>query len=228
MASTGSSSQSQLEPMSEVRTVEANEQSKRIRIAAGAATLGGVTCFMLPVVGGITLACAGAAAAAAMTTRADEAGEAARASGAAVAVGFEKVSKLSKARALTLTTKTTDEPEKKKNDEGWWSRTLASFRPSAPRLERYGEARSAGAAAELIVRELVDAPRDNRRRLCNEIIASLHPDRTYSVAAKASATALTRVALAVRDFFDDQGWDVLDRKGCNAVIADVKKRVDRL
>mmetsp|Transcript_21056 Transcript_21056/g.65008 ORF Transcript_21056/g.65008 Transcript_21056/m.65008 type:complete len:168 (-) Transcript_21056:310-813(-) len=166
-----------------------------------------------------------------MTTRADEAGEAARASGAAVAVGFEKVSKMDlgakarRAKDSIVLRKTEPEPAK---EQGWFSRTWQALRPAAPRLERFGEARSAGEASEFIVRELADAPRDSRRRLANEIIASLHPDRTHSVAARATATALTRVALAVRDFFETEGWDVFDVKGVNQTVADVKKRVDRL
>jgi len=213
--------------MGEGRTEEeAKEQSKRIRIAAGAATLGGVTCFMLPVVGGLTLACAGAAAAAMMTTRADEAGDAARASGAAVAVGFEKVSKLDlKKKVTSAYGKVLQKPPvEEKKEPNWWQRT---FRSSS-RLDRYGHCKTAGEAGELMVRELADCPRDSRRRFANEIIASLHPDRAHSVASRATATALTRVALGVREFFDDQGWDYVDLRGVTNAVYDLKKKLDRL
>mmetsp|Transcript_23434 Transcript_23434/g.92883 ORF Transcript_23434/g.92883 Transcript_23434/m.92883 type:complete len:247 (+) Transcript_23434:67-807(+) len=229
---------------------EAHEQTKRLRTATGAAIIGGVGCFMLPVVGGVTLACVGAAAAAAATTRADELGEAARASGAATASGLETISKTDVAgkarrlygsvRARVAGTPADEEPaaSKKKKKQAppqesssWLARTVAAWTgPPAPsRLDTYGELRSAADAAERMTREeLAATPHAVRRRLALEIIASLHPDRATSVGARATATALTRVAIQVRDFFDNAGWDVIERRGLDAVVADVKKSIDRI
>lgn len=186
---------------------------------------------MIPVVGGVTLACLGAAAAAAATTRADEAGEAARASGRAVAAGWEKVSSVDVAgnareiyRNKFSSSSSSSADAKKEEPSHWWS---ALYTPRVSRLEVYGKSKTSVKVAEGFLSEIGDgATPDKRRRVALEIIREVHPDRAgVSVSSKATATALTRVAVVVRDYLDEVGWDAFDNRSKASILADVKKRI---
>lgn len=221
---------------------EALEQSKRVSITAGAAALGAAVCFVMPVVGGLTLACVGAAAAAAATTRADETGEAARASGRAVAAGIEKVSRADiVGNACHLYTNAKERitngppPEKETKEEvGWWASTLAVLpwrrEGAVQRLEIYGKAKSSVQAAAGLLDEIsAGSTPEKRRRIAAEILREIDPTRARdSVSSRATAAALTRIAVAVRDYLDEVGWDAFDSKSNNALLADLKPRLDRL
>lgn len=218
-----------VEELKVAKELEASEQSKRVRITAGAAAIGGGLCFILPVVGGVTLACVGAAAAAAATTRADEAGEAARASGAAVAAGFQRVSELEVSKkAKKLYTSTKDRlggtPSEPREEPTWWERLRT---PRVNRLEVYGAHKTPADVATAMLREVSAPPTvEKRRRLALEIIRELHPDRAgSSIANKATASALTTIAVNVRDFLDEKGWDCFDTSRFDNIAAELKKRL---
>ena len=234
---------------------EAEEQSSKLKVALGAGGIGAACGLLLPVVGGVTLAACGAAAAVGLTTRSDDVGDAARASGQAAAGSVDKLREALKKNNASERVKSSlanarekvraslaggedaplaledDEPQKKKKKKpkGW----LASWRSESEeekreKREAYGAAPTASEAARLMVNDLAEADPTARRRLALELIRDLHPDKCDgSVAGRAVATTLTRVAVAVRDYFDDAGWESFEDKGAVAVAEECAEAVAR-
>ena len=82
--------------------------------------------------------------------------------------------------------------------------------------------------APVVCRALAEAPPGQRRRVALELVRDVHPDKSDgSLAARAVATTLTRVAVAVRDYLDDAGWDSFEERGADAVAAECAEHVAR-
>ena len=235
-----------------LKTKEAADQRNKLKVALGAGGIGAVTGLFLPIVGGVTLAACGCAAAVGLTTRSDDVGEAARASGQAAASSAEKLGdafRRNGAREKFLDgvkkTRETLETALKgggeeplllegqhppaKKDKGWLARWRGETEAEKrEKLDGYGAAGTASEAAALMCRDLAETPPGQRRRVALELIRDLHPDKCDgSLAARAVATTLTRVAVAVRDYLDDAGWDSFEERGADAVAAECAEQVAR-
>lgn len=233
-----------------MKKAEAEDQRNRVKVALGAGGIGAVTCFMLPVIGGVTLAACGAAAAVGLTTRSDDIGDAARASGQAAAGGVERLGaslkKNKTGEKVRQSIRTTadkvggalkpkeevlqlEDAGERKKQKGWF----AAWRGETEEEKRakrdaYGAAPTASEAAELMVRDLEDVACGSRRRVMLELVRDLHPDKCDgSIAARAVAKTLTQVAILVRDYMDDVGWESFEEKGVDAVAKDCAALVSR-
>lgn len=223
------------------KEAEAGEQRNRLKVALGAGGIGAVVGLTLPVVGGVAVAMCGAAAAIGLTTRSDDLGDAARASGSAAVGGVSTLRDTlkrnkagEKVRASIRTTREalrgvhTSEapavPRTASSEKGWFAGfgwgEAASDR--AAKRAAYGAAPTAAEAAELMARDLAGVDPAKRRRYFLEQLRDLHPDKcaVATIAARAVATTLTRIAVAVRDHLDDVGWDAFEARGADAVAKD--------
>eukprot|EP00629_Pelagomonadales_sp_RCC1024_P006646 CAMPEP_0119268172 /NCGR_PEP_ID=MMETSP1329-20130426/6039_1 /TAXON_ID=114041 /ORGANISM="Genus nov. species nov., Strain RCC1024" /LENGTH=240 /DNA_ID=CAMNT_0007268133 /DNA_START=257 /DNA_END=976 /DNA_ORIENTATION=- len=219
-----------------LKAADAEEQRSRLSVALGAGGLGAAAGLCVPVVGGVVLAAAGAAAAVGLTTRSDDVGEAARASGKAAASGVERVrAKLREARAgerlqaslSSVASSLRGSPEAAPAEPaqtGWLAAVFGAGDAERRAMrERLGAAKTPADAARSVCADLAAAPADRRRRQLLELLRDLHPDkqRNSTVSDRAVAASLTNIVVCVRDYLDEVGWDAFEARGASAVADEV-------